>query len=95
MGRADGQVEGIAHWCPGCRDLHVIYTKHPGKAVWMWDGNSGRPTVTPSVRVLSAHSGTKCHYFLTDGVLHYLGDSTHDERGRQVPLPDLPENWRD
>lgn len=31
-----------------------------------------------------------CHLFLTDGVISYLGDCTHDKAGQQVPLEDLP-----
>ena len=95
VGRADGQIEGIAHWCHGCRDLHVIYTLHPSRAVWTWNGDVLNPTVTPSVRLMNSPGGSRCHYFLTEGVIHFLGDCEHDEKGRQVPLPDLPENWRD
>lgn len=31
-----------------------------------------------------------CHFHLTDGVIHYLGDSSHDQAGQRVPLEDLP-----
>lgn len=31
-----------------------------------------------------------CHLFLTDGMIHYLADSTHVLAGLQHPLEDLP-----
>ena len=32
-----------------------------------------------------------CHSFVTDGVWRYLGDSTHEQAGRSVPVVDLPD----
>lgn len=36
-----------------------------------------------------------CHYFLHDGELRYCGDSTHHLAGKNIPLPDLPAEYRD
>lgn len=33
----------------------------------------------------------RCHLFLTDGKLQFLGDCTHDMANQTVDLPDLPE----
>jgi hypothetical protein len=35
-----------------------------------------------------------CHYFLTDGLISFCGDSTHDFAGKTVPLPELPERMQ-
>lgn len=32
-----------------------------------------------------------CHYFLTDGVLIFQNDCTHQLKGQRVQLPDLPD----
>ena len=32
-----------------------------------------------------------CHYILTDGVLNFCGDCTHELSGKSVPLPELPK----
>lgn len=37
----------------------------------------------------------RCHYFLTDGVLHYCPDSSHGLAGQKVPLPELPKHLQD
>jgi hypothetical protein len=36
-----------------------------------------------------------CHYILTNGVLNYCADCTHDLSGKSVSLPELPEFYRD
>jgi hypothetical protein len=36
-----------------------------------------------------------CHYILTAGQLNFCSDSTHALAGKTVPLPDLPDAFRD
>lgn len=36
---------------------------------------------------------TQCHYFLTGGVIEFLGDCEHNLKGMKMPLPDLPA-WK-
>ena len=97
------------HWCPGCGEMHPLpdgWTfdghlesptfqpsfKHSGhKRVFVggkWTGewvrdDAGNPV--PSV----------CHYVLTNGVLNFCSDSSHELRGQSVPLPDLPAGYAD
>lgn len=33
----------------------------------------------------------RCHSYVTDGQIQFLGDSTHELAGQTVPLPDFPE----
>lgn len=85
---------GYSHWCPGCRERHVFWVKHPRNHQWGFDGNFERPSFTPSMRVYKPKDDvagtpeiTRCHYFLTGGVINFLADSsTHLLRG-SVPLP--------
>lgn len=36
---------------------------------------------------------TICHSFVTDGMIQFLGDSTHALAGQTVPLADFPEHY--
>lgn len=36
-----------------------------------------------------------CHYVLTNGILNYCSDSTHEMAGKSVSLPPLPEAYKD
>lgn len=75
------------HWCPGCKRVHAfeIEKPNPWGAMWTWNGDTERPTFTPSM-----HLPGRCHYFLTDGRIQYLADSTHHLAGQVVDLPDFP-----
>lgn len=37
----------------------------------------------------------RCHTFITDGRVQFLGDCTHQYAGQTLDLPDLPGAWRD
>lgn len=103
------QGGGLAHWCPGCEQMHVFTLdgKNASGAQWTWDGNIEAPTFSPSMHIKVGPRPTVpegrpdagqvdvCHYFLRAGVLEYLGDSTHALKAQRVPLPDLPEALRD
>lgn len=92
---------GVVHWCPGCRDFHIIYTEAfapRSRARWVWDGNIASPTVTPSVQIKYGpeESPTSvCYYFLRRGKLIFQQESTHALAGQTVDLPDLPEGVDD
>lgn len=94
------ELYGWRFYCPGCKGPHVY------GASWRFNGDMERPTFSPSLLVFTpewtdTETGKKhpretvCHLFLTDGVLRYCGDSPHELAGQSVPLPDLPEPWRD
>lgn len=81
----------LMHWCPGCNGWHMIPIEkrnHLG-AVWGWDGDVEKPTVSPSVNIVGV-----CHYFLSEGVIEFCGDSRHALSGQKVPLPKIPERLR-
>jgi hypothetical protein len=93
---------GPAHWCPGCQEMHVFYTRRSAGtgANWRWDGRVDKPTFMPSMIVSHGavvdDDGTvalpeeRCHYFLANGMIQFLGDCTHNLAGQTVPLPELP-----
>lgn len=101
---------GYSHWCPGCREMHVIFDS------WQFDGNVDLPTFSPSVKITGKKTvrndrGERtgewvrdangnavddcCHYFVRAGVIEFCSDSLHALAGKSVPLPDLPEWMRD
>ena len=91
------------HWCPGCGEAHGLpdawtfngNVESPtfapsllhrglkrvfagGKWTGEWERDAGNTV------------DFVCHYFLTDGQLHFCGDSTHAMAGMTVTLPPLP-----
>lgn len=59
----DGQT--IEFFCPGCKETHIIPVgaQHEG-AHWGWNGDTEKPTLTPSILVRSGHFAS--HYRLGD-----------------------------
>jgi hypothetical protein len=55
----------------------------PGDACWCnYEARYGKPAPYKCVR---------CHLFVTDGKIQFLGDSSHELRDLTVELPDIPE----
>lgn len=85
----DDWGDAWAVYCPACRQEHVF-----AKGRWEFDGNMKQPTFSPSILVRWSNSNRTgwrriCHSFLRAGMWDYLGDSTHQLAGQQVPaLPD-------
>lgn len=46
------QDGGLMYWCQGCEEVHVI---HHGNGRWTWNGDTEKPTFSPSVLVKSGH----------------------------------------
>lgn len=72
--------------CPGCGCLHKI------NSTWAYNGNAGKPTLSPSVLVRSfddVGTPTICHSFVKDGKIQYLNDCTHSLAGQTVELPEM------
>lgn len=92
---------GYVHWCPACEGVHSYTTeeRQTNGARWFFDGNVEAPTFTPSMKITWGKmadpkgdwpEGGCCHYFVTNGQIKFCDDSTHDMRGKTVPLPDWP-----
>ena len=90
--------------CPGCyeqakRDrptvdafwiyaaLHVFNdTAH------QFNGDTEKPTLSPSLLVTGG--GNRCHSYVRDGMIRFLGDCTHPLAGQTVELMDA-QLWLD
>jgi Family of unknown function (DUF6527) len=99
---SDGS-EGFTYWCQGCNDRHSVRAvRASGGALWGFNGNHEKPTFTPSVMIRSGRAVDPtyepqpddppevCHTFITDGMVQFLSDCTHELAGLTLPLPDLP-----
>lgn len=76
-------------WCPGCEDLHGYRTGGGEGPRWTRTGTDAAPSFSPSLLVTYAPT-KRCHLYLRDGVLEFLGDSWHGLAGKLVPLPEPP-----
>lgn len=53
--------------------------------------NDGCPGIEPEFEARDK----RCHTFITDGMVQFLSDCTHQYAGQTLPLPDLPEHLQD
>lgn len=78
--------------CPGCNMLHPYRVKGEAQGPkWQWNNNVVAPTFTPSLLVNPSDPQTRCHLFLTDGKIQFLGDCFHDLKNQTVDMVDIPE----
>ncbi|BBK03729.1 hypothetical protein [Enterobacter phage EspM4VN] len=59
--------------------------------MWSWNNNVDFPTFTPSLLVNVSDPASRCHLFLTDGKIQFLGDCFHDLKNQTVDMVDIPE----
>jgi|ERR1035441_8050843 hypothetical protein len=88
----------LQYWfhCPGCQNDHA-FTVGPacagwGDARWTWNGSFDKPTFQPSLLCNGPDPASRCHSFVTDGRIKFLGDCYHELKDQTVDLPDW-ENW--
>ena len=81
----------VYFWCPGCDHSHLVSIP-PATNSWGFNGDSTKPTLTPSVKETSYRTGVEavCHSFVTDGMIDFLSDTTaHKLRGPH-PIHEWP-----
>jgi len=83
-------------YCPGCKSHHGVWVKERGEnsAQWSYNEDPDKPTFSPSilVRWTRTTDGTTdfvCHSFVTNGMIKYLDDCTHELKGQTVELPNI------
>lgn len=99
----DLENNGLMFYCPGCKCNHVIYHGKGEGQRWDWNGDVNYPTFHPSIKVTypanpDADEEFKewrkerlCHSFVTNGMIMFLADCTHELANQTVPLP----KWTD
>ena len=83
---AQGDDGSFWFMCPGCDSPVRIKG-------WLWNNDPDHPTFSPSVLTTmpDGASGYRCHSFVRDGRIEFLGDCTHGLKRQTVDLPDLPD----
>lgn len=90
--------ELLGYWCQGCECVHTVNVVDDCRPTWAWNGDVAKPTLSPSIRTfwparLDQAESTRCHHFLRDGVIEFLGDSAaHSLRGMH-PLQPIPADY--
>ena len=96
-----GDLVGYTLNCPGCESHHVIYvgewTNRHGKKQtgWSFNGDVDSPTFNPSLLVYEGRhpdgslGHPRCHSFIRNGQIQFLGDCGHDKASQTVDLPDV------
>jgi cytochrome c1 len=93
-------AQTFSHYCPGCRKHHHFRTNRTVSTNgYRFNGSLSAPTVYPTVRhsetrpLPAPDKGesihTRCHYTISNGVLHFHPDSVHGLAGQSVPMPSL------
>ena len=70
-------------WCEGCKCCHY-FDDSPGR--WKFNRDMVKPTVSPSLLLHPSKDTPRCHIFITDGKIKYLGDCTHELAGQTVDM---------
>lgn len=96
----DGEVvyHCLAFLCPGCIEfggsgIHILPVNTTVKTSWNWNHDLAFPTLTPSILTGKESTTQRCHSFLTNGMFHYLVDSTHSLRGLDIEMLELPTDF--
>lgn len=71
--------------CPGCNCYHRAQVDPSAQLPkpWTWNRDLVKPTLSPSLLVMGK---IKCHLYVRNGVLEFLGDSEHQFAGKNVTM---------
>lgn len=85
-------IIGYDIYCPGCEKNHFIYTNPKfSSIVWGFNGDSEKPTFTPSLLCNPDKEASRCHSFITNGHIQFLGDCFHDLKNQTIELTEYNE----
>jgi hypothetical protein len=89
----DSGEQRVLFQCPGCDNLHCIRTKPAtgsNQSCWGYDGNTEKPTFSPSVLTCPDEPERRCHIFVKEGKIQYLSDCWHAMKNTTVDMVKLP-----
>ncbi len=85
----------LAFTCPGCGYDHCVGVngrKIPGEDgsmnEWQWNQSMTRPTFMPSLLIFKNTPSMRCHSFVKEGQIQFLGDCFHKLANQTVAIPD-------
>jgi hypothetical protein len=77
-------------FCPACKTIHLFDDR------WTFNNNFDKPTFNPSMLVHEHRNENywqpRCHSFVRDGKIEFLGDCTHDMKGQTIELPIITDD---
>lgn len=78
--------------CPGCAQYDepgsTFHSTHVFDSSWTYNGDGDKPTVSPSILV-TGHDGKRCHSFVREGRIEFLGDCSHNLASQTVELLEI------
>ena len=89
----DTGTVAVWFWCPGCEDCHQFQVGgNADGPKWVWNGSLDLPTFSPSllVRYGEGPGDKRCHSFVREGRIEFLGDCSHKFAGQTVDIPEPP-----
>lgn len=91
-GEKNPEYRGLMWRCAGCLEIHHVQVRGPKQgASWGWNGSTSKPTLTPSIlKAIEGNNPIRCHSFVSDGVVRFLGDCGHNLAGQRVAM--IPAN---
>jgi len=82
--------------------VEKAYKNRDGREIrWQFNGNLESPSFSPSLVELTGSYAdpkfidpedippTRCHLIMTNGIINFCGDCTHELAGKSVELPDF------
>ena len=79
-------------YCEGCKCTHAFTVGHPEiekSPLWTWNNNIEKPTFSPSLLVNGSFPESRCHSFVNDGKIQYLGDCFHELKNKTIELTEI------
>lgn len=74
-------------YCHGCKMEHLILSNGTNRG-WTFNGDADKPTFAPSFLVIDPKP--RCHLFIRNGHLQYLGDCDHDLKNKTIEMATYP-----
>lgn len=81
-------IYGYTFFCPGCREVHFVVIDTTERVHWTFNGDEDRPTFSPSLLRYANKITPRCHSYVRDGKIQFLGDCDHALAGQTVELPE-------
>lgn len=73
--------------CPGCKTDHYVNTNPEWGTAWDWNKSYDKPTIHPSILVGARGEVPRCHSFIKEGRIQFLGDCDHELKNQTADLP--------
>ena len=84
LNNTKGVLQGYGFYCPGCECHHNFMVK--GKIIWGFNQDLEKPTFSPSLLIRASDPKQRCHLFVKEGKIQFLGDCFHEYAGKTIDM---------